>query len=67
MLEKGCIKELSLLGDFFSTEGPEELAQRLLGVPMTHSACEEKLGGVDVGRYISGLDKETFLQLLFGE
>ncbi|MBQ8579110.1 MAG: lipoate--protein ligase [Oscillospiraceae bacterium] len=67
LLEKGCIKELSLLGDFFSTEGPEELAQRLLGVPMTHSACEEKLGGVDVGRYISGLDKETFLQLLFGE
>lgn len=67
LLEKGCIKELSLQGDFFSTAGPEGLANKLIGQPMTRCACEEVLEGVDVPRHISGLEKDTFLRLLFDE
>ncbi len=65
LLEKGCIQELSLLGDYFSTEGPEGLAEKLMGLPMSYDACENALAGVDVSRYISGLSKEAFLGLLF--
>ena len=65
LLDKGCIRELTLLGDYFSTESPEALAEKLTGLPMTRQACAEALEGVDVQRYITGLSGEALLDLLF--
>lgn len=63
-LEKGCIKSLSFQGDFFSSREPEELAARLIGVPLKAGALRETLKGLKVSDYFKGLTKKDLLELL---
>lgn len=64
LLEKGCIRQLALTGDFFSTEEPEQLTEKLLGTPLREKDCRTALEGVDISRYISGLQVDDFISLL---
>ena len=63
-LEKGCIKSLSFQGDFFSSHEPEELAARLIGVPLKAGALGDALKGLKVSDYFRGLTKRDLLELL---
>ena len=63
-LEKGCIKSLSFQGDFFSSREPEELAARLIGVPLKSGALGDALKGLKVSDYFRGLTKKDLLELL---
>ena len=63
-MENGCISEIRFCGDYFSTLPPEQLAQKLAGVPFTEEACARALTGSDVGNYITGLKNEALISLL---
>ena len=63
-IEHGLIVSLHFLGDFFSTDEPEELAARFVGLRPERAAYAAALDGVDVSRYFLGLDREALLALL---
>ena len=63
-MENGCIAGIRFCGDYFSTLPPEQLAQKLAGVPFTEDACSNALAECDVGAYISGLTNEDLISLL---
>lgn len=63
-LERGCIRQITFRGDYFSTEDPAALAGILHGCPLTGKAIAEALAKVDVGSYISGLTAQALTQLL---
>ena len=62
--EGGCIRELRFCGDFFSSQEPELLAERLRGVPLRGDALSDALADADPGLYLNGLDRETLIRLL---
>ena len=65
-MENGCISGIRFYGDYFSTLPPEQLAQKLTGVPFTEEACLQALAGCDVENYITGLDNKGLISLLMG-
>lgn len=62
-LDKGVIRSITFLGDFFSTEEPQGLAERLVGRPLT----EQALADIDPAPYISGMTQQGLLDLLLPE
>lgn len=63
-LDQGRIRQLQFRGDFFSARDPEELAQRLTGLPLQRQTLETALLAEDVGSFFMGLDKQSFLDIL---
>lgn len=63
-VDKGEIKALSFYGDFFSTDAPEALAERFIGLHPLLSDYEAALEGIDVGRYFTNMTKEQLIDLL---
>lgn len=66
-LDKGCITEVVFHGDYFAGEDPAALAKLLRGCPLTRQALCAALQSVDPGRYIVGMTREAFLDLLLGK
>lgn len=66
LVEKGVITAVSFRGDFFSAVEPEALEGRLMGARPVREDFEEALEGVEVSQYFSGMDRETFLEILCG-
>lgn len=62
--EKGRICSLRFTGDFFSTLGPEALADRLLGLRLNEEELSAALAGLDPGLYLHGMTREALIQLL---
>ena len=63
-IEHGRIAAISFLGDFFSAEEPEALAECLEGLPLSGDAIRSALDGQDVSRFFLGLREEQLLSLL---
>ena len=63
-LDKACIQSLAFQGDFFSSKEPEELAERLIGAPLKATALRERLKGLKVSDYFSGLTQKELLEIL---
>lgn len=63
-VERGRITGLRFCGDFFSLEEPEELAVRLLGIPLESEAVMRALEGIAVSRTFLGLEKPQLVSLL---
>lgn len=63
-LEEGRIASLTFFGDFFSTAEPEDLARLLLDCPLRAEDLGQRLEGVEVSRYFSGLTGEKLLEIL---
>lgn len=63
-LERGCIKELSFQGDFFSSREPEELAGLLLGAALKNTTLRDRLKGVKVSDYFTGLTQRRLIEIL---
>lgn len=63
-VEKGILRELSFQGDFFSTQEPSLLAEKLLGCTF----CEEELASILAREtpelYISGMSRKSLVDLL---
>lgn len=64
-LDKGCIRQVSFRGDFFSAREPEGLAQALVGCPLTREALDRALEGLDVSSFFLGLDRDTLVSILW--
>ena len=62
-VEHGRIAALRFVGDYFSAEEPEALAERLLGRALDRRSLEESLQGQDVSRYFLGMDAGQLLEL----
>lgn len=60
----GHIRDIGFWGDFFGNGDPEELAQKLAGAALQQQDIRRALDGVDVGRYISGMDTDMLVELL---
>lgn len=66
-LEKGRIAGISFMGDFFSTEEPEQLAAMLTGLRLTEDDCRSILESADVSRFFTGAEAQDILSLLCQE
>lgn len=60
----GVIKDAYITGDFFGNGEIADLQDKLKNVPLQKAAMEKALGGIDVGAYISGMDRDTMVELL---
>ena len=65
VMDDGIIEAAKIYGDFFSEYPVSELESMLCGKQHHKQLLGEFLKTVDVGRYISGINGEEFLQLLF--
>jgi lipoate-protein ligase A len=64
-VEKGLIKTAKFYGDFFAVDEPEGLEQRLIGVRYDREAICDALKQVDIDRYFSGMDLDTFVAFIY--
>lgn len=62
--DKGRIRELSFRGDFFSTLGPEKLAERLIGIELNEEALRRALADEDPGLYLHSMTREALIRFL---
>lgn len=62
--DKGRICELSFHGDFFSTLGPEALAQRLIGTRLEEEELASVLSDLDPGLYLQGMTRDALIRFL---
>ena len=58
------IRRAAFRGDFFGTGPSDELAALLTGCPHRADTIRSALSGVDIGRYIAGLELEQLTELL---
>ncbi|MBW7867470.1 MAG: lipoate--protein ligase [Brumimicrobium sp.] len=66
-VEKGRIETLHIFGDFFGQYPVEQLNEKLKGVPYDKFSIQAALKDVNIQDYFGALDKEDFVQLLYGE
>ena len=64
-LDQGRIHKLQFRGDFFSARDPEELARHLVGLPLERQTLETALLTENIGSFFMGLDKQSFLDILW--
>ncbi|MBE0698511.1 MAG: lipoate--protein ligase [Anaerolineaceae bacterium] len=64
-VQQGVIRSVKFYGDFFSEVEPEALEQLLIGVRYNREDIFRILQDVEIGRYFSGLDWQTFGAFLF--
>lgn len=63
---QGMITSVRFFGDFFGQEDIGELERGLKGVRFERKNLEEALAGVDLNRFLAGVDREEFLSFLAG-
>ena len=63
-VKNGVIHEVKFYGDFFAESETEDLERLLVGVRFTRDDIAGALQGVDINRYFSGLDLQTFIHFL---
>jgi lipoate---protein ligase len=64
-VQQGVIRSVKFYGDFFSEIEPEALEQLLIGVRYTREDIFHILQHVEIGRYFSGVDMQTFGAFLY--
>jgi len=64
LLKNDLIADVQFRGDYFSTLPPEELAKKLLGLPLKEGALATALENCPVGDYITGMENAELIRLL---
>ncbi|QRG66752.1 lipoate--protein ligase [Brevibacillus choshinensis] len=65
-IEKGRIEEAKIYGDFFGAREVSELEAKLEGIPYDRGAVTDALAEVSIHEFVGNLDREAFMDLLFG-
>lgn len=65
LLDKGCIQDIKIYGDFFALKDIRELEQRLKGVQHNKEQLAAVIAEVGLSDYIRQVEGEEFLQLFF--
>lgn len=63
-IEKGLIKDIQFLGDFFDFGNLEELSARICGCSLQRDLLLEQLSHIDASSYIRGLSAEQLADLI---
>ncbi len=66
-VEKGEIVEFNIFGDFFGREPKEDLENLLIGTRYDKEHIVDRLADVNVESYFGALEKEEFINLIYGE
>ncbi|WP_310993555.1 lipoate--protein ligase [Aequorivita marina] len=66
-VEKGHIKEFKVFGDFFGKEPVEKLENLLTGTQYEKNNISELLKDINVKEYFGDIQKEEFIDLIYGE
>ncbi|MCH2451379.1 MAG: lipoate--protein ligase [Gracilimonas sp.] len=66
-VQKGHIKNLKIYGDFFGKESVQEVEELLQGVRYEPEVIAASMEKVDVTEYFGNIEKEQFLNLVYGE
>ena len=66
-VQDGKINEVKIYGDFFGKESVSEIEELLVDTRYTPEDIENALLNVDVKNYFGNIEKEEFLQLVYGE
>ena len=65
MGREGIIRDIAFYGDFFGSRDPVLLADCFYGAIFEVNAIKTRLDNVDLTQFFHGIDKESFLSLLF--
>ena len=63
-LKQGLVENIVFRGDFFSTEDPAALSEKLHGCRPARESYSAALEGMDVSRYFMGLQLDDLLRIL---
>ena len=63
-VDKGTIKDIHFYGDYFGNGDIKELEAALTGIAPERSALLQALNNIDPATYISGMEKETLLDMM---
>ncbi|PZX60483.1 lipoate-protein ligase A [Algoriphagus ratkowskyi] len=66
LVEHGLIEDLKIYGDFFGKDSVTELEGKLEGLPYDKPSIENALETVDLSNYFGAIDKEEFIEFLYG-
>lgn len=66
-VQDGKINEIKIYGDFFGKESVSEIEELLVDTRYTPEDIEKALQSVDVQDYFGNIEKDEFLQLVYGE
>jgi len=64
-VEKGIIREVSIAGDFLGVKSISGLADAMVGAIHDPETLRQRLSGIEVGEYITGMDNEQLLSGMF--
>jgi lipoate-protein ligase A len=66
LVEHGIIKDLKIYGDFFGKDSVTEIEAVLENIRYDKPSIETALAEVDVSNYFGALEKEEFIEFLYG-
>jgi len=66
LVEHGIIKDLKIYGDFFGKDSVIEIEAVLENIRYDRPSIETALAEVDVSNYFGALEKEEFIEFLYG-
>ncbi|QCX40694.1 lipoate--protein ligase [Aureibaculum algae] len=66
-VEKGLIKDVVIYGDFFGKEPVADLENLLKGIRYEKEDISMALKSIDINEYFGDIQKEDFLELVYGE
>lgn len=66
-VEKGRIATIKIFGDFFGRYSVDEIAELLIDTPYDKESITDALKDVNIQDYFGALEKEDFIDLLYGE
>lgn len=67
LVEKGYIKKIKIYGDFFGEKQVDDIESKLEDVRYELTSLKSVLDPVDVTEYFGNVDKQEFLNLVYGE
>lgn len=66
-VEENCIREIQFFGDFFSSEDPESLSKKLIGIPFEFQPIAQVAQQSGVEKIFPGISTTEFAEFLTGK
>ncbi|MDP3385857.1 MAG: lipoate--protein ligase [Eubacteriales bacterium] len=66
-IDKGCISDVKVFGDFFTSEDLGKLEGLLVGVKLNKEDLTNKLSSTDIGSYFNNLSNHEFIEFLISQ
>ncbi|MFC7321165.1 lipoate--protein ligase [Halobacillus campisalis] len=64
-VEKGCIRNVKIFGDFFGVGDISEVEEKLIDVRYDRQSISAALEDIDISHYLGKISKEAFLDIIY--